>query len=62
MQTNTIIVAKNNITPVQQICVNVSDTLADPPLDQTTDIDYDTLTPAQKIQFDDCVTMIESLI
>ena len=42
--------------------LNVSDTNAEPPSDVTTDVDYDTLTPAQKILFDDCVAMIESLI
>jgi hypothetical protein len=61
MQTNTITVVKSNVTPIQQICVNVSDTDAQPPSDVTTDVDYDTLTTEQKALFDDTVAMIESL-
>jgi hypothetical protein len=62
MQSKTIIVTNNNVNPVKEICVCDVNTLAEPPLDETTSVDYDTLSAAEKIQFDDCVTMILSKI
>ncbi len=62
MQQDTIIVTNNNVNPVQCICVNKTDTLAEPSSDVTTPVDYDSLTDPQKIQFDDCINMILSLV
>jgi len=62
MQKNTIIVTKNNVTPIQGICVCDVNTAAEPPTDETTSVDYDSLSAAEKTQFDECVTMILSKI
>jgi hypothetical protein len=62
MQKNTIIVSKNNITPKQEICVFQVDTLAEPTSDESTTVDYDSLSAPEKIQFDDCMSMILSKI
>ena len=62
MQKSTIIVTKNNVTPIKQICVCDINTAAEPPTDETNDIDYDTFTQAEKDQFDATVAMIESKI
>ena len=62
MQKNTIIVAKNNVAPKNEICVVEIDTIATPPTDVLTNVDYDSLTASEKKQFDDCVTMILSKI
>ena len=62
MQKNTIIVTNNNVNPVDQICVCAVDTTLEPPVDLTTPIDFDTLTPAEQTQFTDCVAMIKSKI
>lgn len=61
MQTNTICVAKNNIDPKPQILVNLSDVNSEAD-DTNTLVDYDTLSAAEKTQFDDCVAMILSKI
>jgi hypothetical protein len=62
MQKKTILVTNNNINPIKEICVCDVNTNAEPPLDQTNDVDYNTLSAAEKIQFDDCVNMILSKI
>jgi hypothetical protein len=62
MQKDTIIVTNNNVSPVQEICVCVIDTTVEPPSDNMNPIDYNSLTPAEKTQFDDCVAMIKSKI
>jgi len=61
MQTNTIIVTNNNVSPTLGICVSKVDTTIEPTTNTTTPVDYDTLSAAQKLIFDDCVAMIESL-
>ena len=62
MQKNTIIAARNNVNPKQQICVSVVDTAAEPPEDNLHEVDFDTLTPAEQTQYDECVAMIMSKI
>jgi len=62
MQSKTILVTNNNVNPVKQICVCDVNTDAEPTLNEETAVDYETLSPAEKIQFDDCVTMILSKI
>jgi hypothetical protein len=62
MQKNTIIVTNNNVNPVKEICVCDINTLAEPPSDEMNSIDYNSLSPAEKTQFDECVNMILSKI
>jgi len=62
MQSNTIIVTNNNVNPVDEICVCAVDSIAEPPTDVTTAVDYNTLSAAEKTQFDDCVAMIKSKV
>jgi hypothetical protein len=62
MQKNTIIAARNNVTPKQQICVSVVNTDLEPAEDNLYEIDYDAFTPAEKTQYDDCIVMVMSKI
>jgi len=62
MQKDTIIVTNNNVNPVDQICLCVVDTEAQPPTDENTAIDYDTFSSAEKTQHDAYVLMIKSKI
>jgi len=62
MTKDTIIVSNNNVNPVDQIVLCVVDTTVEPSVDSTTEVDFDTLTPAEQTQFTDCVAMIKSKI
>ena len=62
MKINTIIVAKNNVDPKQNICLQVTDTGQEPVQDDLIEVDYETLSAAEKTQYDDCMAMIESKI
>lgn len=62
MKVNCIMVVKNNVDPKEQIVVNVSDMLAEPSINVNTSVDYDSLSAAEKTQFNDCVTMVMSKI
>jgi hypothetical protein len=60
MQKYTIIATDNNVNPVKQICVVEVDTDAQPPKEETIDVDYNAMSPEDQAQFDACVAMIET--
>lgn len=60
MNIKTIICANNNISPIQQICINVTNTDVIPFVDELINIDYESLSASEKTQFADFVAMIES--
>jgi len=62
MQKDVVIVTKTNVTPEQQICLVQTDTTQEPTVEICTEIDYDTLSAPEKVQYDDCMAMLLSKI
>ncbi len=60
MQVKTILVTKNNVTPIQQICLSITDTDITPSTDTVSNIDYASLNASEKTKFDDLMTILES--